>query len=91
MSSEQPSRSLDILEKIIEQVPPSEARLLNHLCALREVLLKDSLEREEAQRMISEYEDAYNKLTAPANRLGVFLQWLEEKLALVALGAATGT
>lgn len=86
MSSESSSRSLEILEKIVEQVPPSEARLLNHLSALREALLKDSAEKEETQRLISEYEEAYNKLTAPANRLGVFLQWLEEKLALVALG-----
>lgn len=28
--------------------------------------------------MLAEYEEAYNKLTAPANRIGVFLQWLEE-------------
>src|SRR5205807_942938 len=78
--------SLEILEKITEQVPPSEARLLNHLSALRESLTNDSKEQIETQRLIGEYEEAYNKLTAPANRLGVFLQWLEEKLALVALG-----
>jgi len=86
MSAEPTSRSLEILEKIIEQVPATEARLLNHLAALRESLLRDSADKEEAQRMISEYEEAYNKLTATANRLGVFLQWLDEKLALVALG-----
>lgn len=86
MPPEQSSRSLEILEKIVEQVPPTEARLLNHLAALRESLLGDVKEREEAQRMMAEFEEAYEKLTSPANRLGVFLQWLEEKLALVALG-----
>lgn len=86
MNSENPTRSLEILEKIIEQVPASEARLLNHLSALREALIQDSKHKEESERLVAEYEEAYNKLTAPANRLGVFLQWLDEKLALIALG-----
>jgi proteasome-associated ATPase len=86
MSSDQDSRSLEILEKIMEQVPASEARLLNHLTALRESLVSDTRSRLETERLISEYEEAYNKLTAPANKLGIFLQWLEEKLALVVLG-----
>lgn len=48
--------------------------------------------------MLAEFEEAYNKLTAPANRLGIFLEWLKERsegevarkdanrLALIALG-----
>src|SRR2546421_313569 len=40
MPSEDTSRSLEILEKIIDQVPPNEARLLNHLSALRGPLVK---------------------------------------------------
>src|SRR4051794_11376134 len=86
MSSDDNSRSLELLEKIIEQVPPSEARLFNHLSALRDSLLRDNKDRAEVEKLIGEYEEAYAKLTAPANKLGVFLQWLEEKLALVALG-----
>jgi proteasome-associated ATPase len=51
----------------------------------------DTRDREEADKLLNEYEEAYNKLTAPANRLGVFLEWLDEeetqqKLALIALG-----
>src|SRR5579862_9124740 len=84
--ADNPTRSLDILEKIIEQTPASEVRLLNHLAALRDALLTDGKERESTQRLIEEYEEAYNKLTAPANRIGVFLKWLDEKLALIALG-----
>jgi len=84
--AENPTRSLEILEKIIEQTPPTEARLLNHLAALRDSLVTDDKDREATQHLIDEYEEAYNKLTAPANRIGVFLQWLDEKLALIALG-----
>ncbi|MER3465692.1 MAG: peptidase, partial [Armatimonadota bacterium] len=36
--------------------------------------------------MIAEYEAAYEKLTSPANRVGVFLSLLEEGIALIAVG-----
>ncbi len=86
MAASNSTHSLEILEKIIEQTPPSEVRMLNHLAALRDSLLSDDKERETTQKLIEEYEEAYNKLTAPANRIGVFLKWLDEQLALVALG-----
>jgi proteasome-associated ATPase len=80
MPSGDPSESLDLLDKILEQAPAENQRLQNYIAALRESLESDSREREETQRIMAEYEEAYNKLTAPANRLGVFLQWLEEDL-----------
>lgn len=86
MAASNPSHSLEILEKIIEQAPTSEVRLLNHLAALRDSLQSDDKERDTTQKLIEEYEEAYNKLTAPANRIGVFLKWLDEQLALIALG-----
>lgn len=88
MSSENSSRSLEILARITEEAPKENARLHNLLAALKEALEGDSKARLEAEKLMSEYEDAYNKLTAPANRLGVFLSWLEDKLALVSLGDA---
>lgn len=92
MAMGESSKTLELLEKIAEQAPKDNPRLHNYLAALRTALAKEGEEREETQRMLAEYEEAYNKLTAPANRLGVFLQWLEEeaeqkeKLALIALG-----
>lgn len=85
------SPSLELLDKIVEQSPKDDARLQNYLSALRTALASDAEERVEAQKLLGEYEEAYNKLTAPANRLGVFLQWLEsdetqERLALIAVG-----
>jgi len=46
---------------------------------------------EEAEKLVGEYEQAYEKLTAPANRLGVFLHWIPQEegkddLALIAVG-----
>jgi proteasome-associated ATPase len=76
MPSHEGSRSLDLLDKIIEVAPPENARLQNYLAALREALLGDAKGQREAEQLMAEYEEAYNKLTQPANRLGVFLEWL---------------
>ncbi len=96
------SRTLDLLEKIVEQAPKDNPRLQNYLAALRTSLQEDSKEQDETRQMLAEYEEAYTKLTAPANKIGVFLEWLEQeaegvespegeppavqKLALISLG-----
>lgn len=90
---------MELLEKIAEQTPKDNQRLQNYVAALRTALQSESKDREEVQKLLAEYEEAYNKLTAPANRLGVFIHWLDDrakegeepaneaaKLALIALG-----
>ncbi len=86
MPSEDTSRSLELLEKVMEHAPQSDARLQNYLAALKSSIETDGKGQEEAKKVLAEYEEAYAKLTAPANRLGVFLSWLEDKLALIAVG-----
>ncbi len=89
MASE-PSRSFELLEKIAEHAPADNQRLHSAIAALKQSLQGDAKERVATEKAIAEYEEAYNKLTSPANRLGVFLQWLEEKEgqrnALIAVG-----
>ena len=86
------SRSLELLDRIAEQAPKDNQRLQNSLAALRTALQGDATQQEEAKKLLAEYEEAYAKLTAPANRLGVYLHPLDgksesdEKLALIALG-----
>lgn len=79
MASGETPQSLELLEKIAEHAPKDNPRLQNYIAALRTSLHSESKEREDTQQMLAEYEEAYNKLTAPANKLGVFLQWLEEE------------
>lgn len=92
MASGDTSRSIELLEKLAEHAPKENARLQNYIAALQESLENESKEREQTQELLTQYEEAYEKLTAPANRLGVFLEWLEAKvkgtpeLALIALG-----
>lgn len=82
------SKSLELLEKLEEHAPRDNVRLVSAIAALRQSLLGEARQREDAEKLLAEYEEAYNKLTAPANRLGVFLQWLEEKegQALISVG-----
>ncbi len=89
MPPAQGSASLELLEKVLEIAPADNPRLQNYLAALRDALQGESKEREEAEKLMAEYEEAYTKLTQPANRLGVFLDWIQEesdKYALIALG-----
>lgn len=75
-----------LLDKIEEEAPKDQAKLLNYVSALRAELRNEEKNQEAREKLLAEYEDAYNKLTAPANRLGVFLEKLEDGNALVALG-----
>lgn len=65
------------MDKIADQAPKDNPRLHNYLAALRESLEIDARREADNQELIAEYEEAYAKLTAPANRIGVFVEWLE--------------
>ncbi|MBX3118636.1 MAG: AAA family ATPase [Fimbriimonadaceae bacterium] len=81
------SRAYEILARIREAAPP-DPKLQNYIAALEQQLAKDDAGREELEKLVAEYEEAYQKLTAPANRTGVFLNWLDDnhEQAMIALG-----
>lgn len=85
MPNDQESSALALLAHV-ESLTPEDPRLRNHFAALRARIASDEVELDEKRQLVAEYEQAYEKLTSPANRLGVFLEWLEEDRALVALG-----
>lgn len=82
--------SIELVDKISELAKDDDPRLRSYLAALKSTLEAEDKEREESSRLLTEYEEAYNKLTAPANRLGTFLKWLDHedgsRLALISLG-----
>jgi proteasome-associated ATPase len=88
MTPEERSRSLQILDKVVESAPKDNARLQNYLAALRTEIESEARGQEEREALLAEYEAAYQKLTAPANRIGVFVGWHEdtEQYALISLG-----
>ena len=75
-SSELQLRALWLLDEIIRMTPRNDVRL-GYLMTLREQIETDEAMMDEARKVIAEFEEAYTKLTAPANRIGVFLGRLE--------------
>ncbi len=66
-------RSTALLDEILQQIPPDEEALRQYLFLLRHQLDVDEKQFNEAQQALVEFEEAYNKLTQPANRIGVYL------------------
>ena len=71
-----PRESLEMLDLIEGQVPTDNTRLKTYVGALRETLEAEERDAEQKEQELSQYREAYEKLTQPANRIGVFLKWL---------------
>lgn len=84
--TEDSNAAQELLAKISDLSPKDDAKLQNYLAALREELKDVELSNLEREKLLAEFEAAYEKLTAPANRLGVFLQWLDNRRALISVG-----
>ena len=78
-ASELQLRALWMVDELIRITPRNDPRL-GVLLALREQLETDESMMDEARKVIAEFEEAYNKLTAPANRIGVFLGKVEPEV-----------
>lgn len=76
-----------LITELIRETPRNDPRL-PRLYALREAMEAQGQQLEEAQRLAAEYEETYRRLTAPANRLGVFLGCLDDEgeSVLIAIG-----
>src|SRR5438105_3666934 len=70
-------RAIGILNEIVRMTPRNDPRL-DYMLLLRHQLETDENQLEEAQKVIAEFEEAYNKLTSPANRIGVYLGEVDE-------------
>ena len=71
-----PETQLDapgLLDEILNSGRVDDSRTYNTLLLLRHQLETDKKQLEEASEVIGQYEEAYNKLTRPANRIGVYL------------------
>ena len=62
-----------LVDEILSHFPPDDPRARQYLLLLRHQLQVDAQQFEEAQAALQEFEEVYEKLTQPANRIGVFL------------------
>lgn len=86
MSSPSLARSHEILAKLRGLPEADNPKLQNYLDALDTALQGALEEQEAAAETLRQFEEAYEKLTAPANRIGVFIKHLDGNRAVVALG-----
>lgn len=80
-------RARAILQEILARTTQSDPRM-DLLELLDHQLRVDENQLHEARQALSEFEEVYKKLTAPANRIGTFLGSPSDGIAYVALGDA---
>ncbi len=80
-------RALSVLDELLQMTSPSDSRY-QYLLLLRHQLEVDERQMQEAGKALAEFEQAYDKLTSPANRIATFLSEMEDEAdtALIALG-----
>lgn len=71
-------QSSALLDEILSNYPHPDSRARQYLLLLRHQLETDENQFEEARQALEEFEDVYNKLTQPANRIGVYIARLNE-------------
>src|SRR5579875_217314 len=78
-------RAVSVLDEILESTDPLDANY-QYLLLLRHQLQVDEQQFQEAQELIQKYDEAYTKLTQPANKIAVFLSKNEDGTANIAIG-----
>lgn len=71
-------KSSALLDEILTQYPHQDARARQYFMLLRHQLEVDDSQLEEARQALTEFEEVYNKLTQPANRIGVYIAKLDD-------------
>lgn len=79
-------RAITLLDRILQSSRSEDPKTVQYLLLLRHQLETDEQQFAEAQKLIQEYEEAYEKLTSPANRIATYLDKPDDGIAHIALG-----
>jgi len=85
MQYETQIRARAIIQEILSRTPEDDPRL-ELLEFLEHQISVDEQQLDEARATLAEFEKVYDKLTAPANRIGTFIGSPDEGIALIAFG-----
>ncbi|MDI9634643.1 AAA family ATPase [Kamptonema cortianum] len=80
------SQLQQILDKVEDHAKSADPQVRAYLAALREEIKKTDRKTGEQAELIAQYEEAYTKLTSPANKIGLLSQVLDDGNALITLG-----
>ena len=86
MSSSSKDDIAEIIERIRRILPENDPKAILLLGTLEDHFRSSIEVTDELKRQIAEFEEAYAKLTSPANRTGLFLKWLDDETGLVVIG-----
>ncbi len=86
MTPETEARIQKLIDRLQEALPEGDQRAESLLAAMRAELKHERADQDERDKMLKAYEEAYQKLTAPANKVAVFLRQVDDEKCLVALG-----
>lgn len=86
MDSEPQDRATLLIDRLEGMIPAGDAKAANTLAALREELLRQHGNDAAREALLARYEEAYQKLTQPANRIGVMLRHLDDGNVLIVFG-----
>ncbi len=86
MSSSSKDDISEIIERLRRILPENDPKAMLLLGTLEDHFRSSIEVTEELKRQIVEFEEAYTKLTSPANRTGLFLKWLDDDTGLVVIG-----
>jgi proteasome-associated ATPase len=85
-----PNKSLEQLHSLADRleqlVGSSNAKAANTISALRDEIERARQGLADQDELLQKFSEAYEKLTQPANRIGLFLRHLEDGLVQVMLG-----
>ncbi|MBA4292086.1 peptidase [bacterium] len=79
-------RMAELLERIELALPEADAKTKTYLAALKSELQRTAQDGQAQAELLAQYEEAYEKLTQPANRIGVFIRHLDNGLVQVMFG-----
>ncbi len=79
------TRASAVLDEILKNTDPMDPNQ-PYLQLLKDQLRTDEQQFTEAQELIQKYDEAYTKLTQPANRIAVFLSKNDDGTANIAMG-----
>jgi proteasome-associated ATPase len=78
-------RAIAIVDELISRTQYDDPRL-SYLMLLRHQIEVDEQQMREAQDLMAKYDEAYTKLTQPANRVAVFISANDDGTANIAMG-----
>lgn len=86
MSSPNANALNQIIERLEQHIPQEDTKGQSYIYSLKSEATKIERSIESVQEEVQKYEEAYDKLTQPANRIGIFMNHRNDGQALIFLG-----